>query len=265
MSLPFYEPWFAFAVLIVFVSAFIQGLSGFGMALLAVPLLLSQPGIGIHAVPCLTIVAFGTVVEVLYRYRRHLDLERTLWLAIPALVSTPLGVELLQRVPLPYLRAGVGIFLMLQSLYQLRPRAASAPTAEALVAAEAPSRRDYSRRACVVVGLISGVLGGSMGMVGPLLAAYLIASGISRDSFKVTLNAVFMASLLFRTGNFALKGMLDATWALAGLSLLPVAWLGGKSGVYMDRFIPAARFAVLVNVFLLGLGGWMFVKAWQEF
>ncbi|MCZ7647848.1 MAG: sulfite exporter TauE/SafE family protein [Planctomycetota bacterium] len=257
--------WFWFAVGVTFFASFVQGLTGFGMALVAVPLLLSHERIGTYAIPCLTIACFATVGEVLWRYRRHLDLRRTAWLGAPLLLTTPLGVLALRDWPLWRIQLAVGAILFAIGAWQLNPwarRDSQAPTGDHEPPAEAEDRPaplagDFSRPASLVVGGLSGILGGAVGMVGPLLAGYLIASGIERGRFKVTLNAVFLISLLVRTGNYAWQGLLPPAWALTGICLLPFAWLGSRAGLYMDGYIPAKAFARLVNVFLLGLGIWM--------
>jgi uncharacterized membrane protein YfcA len=250
------------AMLAVFFTAAFQATTGFGMALIGVPALtlLIDPR---SAVECITFVSITSTATIAYSYRSHWDLQRAAWLGVPLLAATPVGVYLLNLLSDAQMRIGVAALLLLTSgmfVVNLLIRkyvgvGGTAPSER--VAERSVGKRDYSRSACLLVGGTSGVMGGATGMTGPLLANYLIRTGISRESFKVTLNLIFTASALWRASLYVGSGMITRETYIATLLLTPVALLGTQAGMRLDKRIPAEHFITVVHFFLLLLGGWL--------
>ena len=258
-------PWLLPALAIVFFSAMFQGTTGFGMALLCTPLLatLIDPR---TAVECVTVVAMATTATIAYSYRSHWDLKRAAWLGAPLLVGTPFGVLLLKILSDAQLKAGVGALLLATSGTYVAGMIFKKTTEAGTIAAAAdPAHPAHiSPAACIVVGGTSGLLGGATGITGPLLANYLIRTGISRESFKVTLNLIFTASAFWRTGCYVAMGLLHRQTLLSALLLIPVALLGTFAGMRLDKKIPAEHFIRIVHVLLLMLGTWMVVSGLRQ-
>ena len=256
--------WIAPAAAAVFVTSIFQGVCGFGMALLCIPILaaLTNPKM---AIECMTVASLGTTATMAFAYRSHWDLRRAAWLGIPLLVGTPFGVYLLKVLSDNQLKAGVGLLLVFTSgayvlqfiLSKLKGGANAVP------ASGDAENGGYSHPACVVVGSLSGVLGGATGMTGPLLANYLIRTGIQREAFKVTLNLIFTASAAWRSSLFLSGGMIPGGLLLWSLSFIPIAALGTLLGMRLDRRIPPEHFISVVHFLLLGLGVWFLVMSWR--
>ena len=258
-------PWFIPALAMMFFTAMFQGTTGFGMALICTPLLAALAGTR-TAVECITLVATTTTATIAYSYRAHWDLKRAIWLGAPLLAGTPLGVLLLKYLTDTQLKMGLGVVLILTSgtfvAGWLRRRTAEAG---AQVPDEKPSTPAHiSPAICIAVGGTSGVLGGATGITGPLMANYLIRTGISRESFKVTLNLIFTASALWRSSCYLAMGMIHRQTFCTALLLIPVAVLGTHAGIRMDKRIPAQHFIPLVHVLLTGLGVWMVVSGFRQ-
>lgn len=261
--------WLLPAMVAVFFTAAFQGTTGFGMALLGVPALalLIDPS---TAVECITFVSIGTAAAIAYSYRKHWDLRRAAWLGVPLLAGTPLGVYVMKLLTNAQIGIGIGVLLivtsgayvigfLLQRGTEVKKEMSAAPDC-ATDGGIAP----YSRTTCLVVGGTSGVMGGATGMTGPLLANYLIRTGISRESFKVTLNLIFTASALWRAGIYVGTGMIEGRTLLSALLLMPVALLGTLAGMRMDKRIPAEQFIRVVHVLLLGLGTWFVIAGCRK-
>jgi uncharacterized protein len=249
------QPWFWPSVIIVFGSATFQGASGFGMALIALPLLMALMGPQM-AVPVVTFANLVPPLVVLWVYRRHWQPRLTAWLGVPTLMTAPLGVHLLKIMTAPQLKMALGGILIASAAWHFLksyfwPKTFS-PDA---VAGGSPK---HSRVACVLVGAFSGVLGGAMGMTGPLLADFLVKSGLGRESFKVTLNIIFLASATWRTGLYAVQGVTTNEAFRVGMVLLPVGLLATILGLMADKHIPAKKFIGYTQVALLMLGVWTF-------
>src|SRR5262245_47501398 len=128
-----------------FVAALVTGLAGFAFALVAA-------AIWLHTLTPLQtatlIVAFGLVVQgySVWQLRNALDWSRLWPFVLGAAIGVPLGVAILDLAdPLP-LRRGIGIVLVLYSIYGLaRPPMKPIPAGGATADAG--------------VGFINGVLG----------------------------------------------------------------------------------------------------------
>ncbi len=103
---------------IFLVSAALQGASGFGMALLAVPLLTlaMEPKIAVPVTTMAGMVGSGMIVLRLWR---HCDWRRAAWLGIPALVTAPFGVHLLKVLTTGQLCLGLGVILVVSAVVSL--------------------------------------------------------------------------------------------------------------------------------------------------
>src|SRR5262245_4297394 len=101
-----------------FAAAFVTGLAGFAFALIAA-------AVWLYVLPpsqtTALIVAYGLLVQgfAVWKLRRNLDLQRLLPLVAGSAVGVPLGLVLLRVVPAAGLRAGIGVLLVLFSLYNL--------------------------------------------------------------------------------------------------------------------------------------------------
>jgi len=254
-------PWFLPALAMMFFTAMFQGTTGFGMALICTPLLAAITGTR-TAVECITLVATTTTATIAYSYRAHWDLKRALWLGAPLLAGTPVGVLLLKYLTDKQLNMGVGVVLLFTSgTYVFGWLTRRAAAADAATPEEKPAPPAHiSPAVCIAVGGTSGILGGATGITGPLMANYLIRTGISRESFKVTLNLIFTASALWRSSCYVAMGMIHRQTLCTALLLIPVAVLGTHAGMRLDKRIPAEHFIPLVHVLLLGLGVWMVVS-----
>lgn len=245
------------ALAVFLVSAMLQGASGFGMALLAVPLLtlLVDPKV---AVPAVTMAGMAVSALTVIQLWRHCDWRRAAWLGIPALLAAPFGVHLLKVLTSQQLCFGLGVVLILSSVVSLCQKQRSC---EGAAAAGRAAR--IGPVGSVAVGGFSGVLGGALGMTGPLLADYLNKSGIRPDEFRITLNLIFLASSVWRTGLYAAQHVMTGPtlWLAAGA--IPVAALGAFVGGVAGRRIRPETFTNSVNWMLLLIGIGMLVQSWR--
>lgn len=232
---------------IFLISGTLQGVSGFGLALVAVPVLASfvEPQI---AVPVATLAGGAVAALMIARFRQHCDWGRAAWLGVPALCIAPFGVHLLKALTASQLRLGLGVVLIGSALFSFFRKA------------PAPDAPRTSRLGSVCVGGFSGVLGGALGMTGPLLADYLIKSGIRREEFSITLNLIFVASAAWRTGLYFAQGLMTGPALQVACLAVPVALTGAAIGILISRRIKNEAFVRFVNVLLVAIGIWMIVE-----
>jgi uncharacterized membrane protein YfcA len=200
-----------------FAGALVAGLSGFAFGLVAASIWLY---ILTPLQTATLIIAFGLIVQgySVWKLRRALD-WRKLWPFIAgAAIGVPFGVSILGWASPAYVRAGIGVFLILYSLYALlRP---SLPPVKGGAAADA------------AVGFANGVLGGITGLAGILVVIWGGLRGWPKDRQRAVFQPVAVAIFAMSAFWLGIKGAVSADTLRLFLFGLPVllagTWLGMK-------------------------------------
>lgn len=217
------------AFAIAALAAFAQAVSGFGSALVAVPLLsvLAGPRTAVVTITALSIAmtALATVRE-----RRHVEWRVAGTLALTGLLGMPVGLLLLSTLDARTLTLVIAALVVVFALV--------------LASGWAPHPGPWVRRAA---GVTSGAMLTSTGMNGPPLVITLQAMRLRADRFRATLQAVFCSQDVAAVLGFAVVGQLSRTALVAiaaGLPGLPLGWLLG------DRIFTGLDAAVFRKVVL---------------
>ncbi len=163
------EP-FAFAFLVIFAAMLIRTLTGFGSALIAIPLLSVLFGAK-FAIPF--ILLYECLIDIMILGRDSLNVKGEINQAWPFIVSgligIPLGTQVLILSSDRILKMVIGIALIVFSLLLLWN-------------VNLKLKRDTLGSA--TVGLLGGFLCGSIGMPGPPMALILSSQGITKEEFR---------------------------------------------------------------------------------
>ena len=217
------------AAAIFVAAALAQAVTGFGSALVAVPLLtlVTDP---VTAVVAATAVSLVLSTGAAWRERTHVDVRTARVLIVAGVVGMPAGLLLLELLDESQLTACMAVTL----LVMLVPVACGV---------------DVPRRAMPVAGLASGALLTSTGMNGPPLVMTLV--GREPVRYRATLQAVLAGQDFVAIAAFAVLGLVDREALLltiAGTLGLPLGW---RTGDVVFRRVPATR---LRHVVVGGLG-----------
>jgi len=216
------------------VMAFVQGVAGFGFALLAVPFFALVLPVK-EAVVLSTLVGTANSCFQVVALRRNIDVVRAQRYLIGSLLGAPLGFALYQRSSTIVLRAIVGIAVVLGTVMVVRaPRHTSARP-----------RLDWG------MALVSGVLLTSTSTNGPPLVVALRAQGVQPDSFRATLAVVFAVTGAAATMGFAVAGNIDHETAWLSAWALPSLLIGASTGQRARVFVAGAMFTWLVALILM--------------
>lgn len=201
-------------LLLVAASAFLlaalaQAVTGFGSALVAVPLL------GLATSPVVAVVAATVVSLVLtagaaHRERRHVDAALARTLVVGGLVGLPLGLLALTVLA----EATLGLLV----------------AAVVLVAVPVVALAPGLRPRPVPAGVVSGALLAGTGMNGPPLV--LALQHLEPRRFRATLQAVFCGQDFVAVLAFAALGLFTpevAVVSTAGVLALPLGWALGDA------------------------------------
>jgi uncharacterized membrane protein YfcA len=230
---------------IIFVSALVQGMAGFGGALIAMPLLTTLLGIQVAAPAYALVGTAGGVVNAL-RWRHHVTLTDVVRLTLPALLAIPLGVWLLGRLDPVVVTRGLGLVLVAYGVYGLVGRAL-------------PQLRH--RGWPVVVGVASGLLTGAFNTGGPPVVAYADACQWDPNRFRGNLQWFFLATGIFVVFSHAAADHFTRDIGLLALGALPALLLGQWIGVRLGNVFSEATFRRVVLVLLLVLGAQLLLMA----
>lgn len=224
--------------LVIFLAAFTQSLSGFGLALVSMALLPSV--IGLHmATPLVALVAIVIESVLLLRFREALEL-RTIWrVVLAALIGTPLGVLFLSRVDENLAMRILGIVIAGYALYALL--GLKLPHLEGSLWA-------YS------AGLVGGLLGGAYNTSGPPVIVYADCRRWQPAVFKSNLQGYFIVSSLAVMVSHAISGNITPqVWSTFWWTL-PFIGVGLLAGLSLDRWLNPLVFRRLVLVLLVVMG-----------
>lgn len=224
--------------LIMFAGAFLQGITGFGSGLVAVPLLSLLLPITMLT-PMLSLINVALAVYLAWLLRHYLAVRRWVPLFTAGVLGTLAGNYALAHLPLTTLQLGMAVFVISAGLLfwfgvQLK------------LAARAPQQTG--------VGLLSGFANGALTLGGPPVVLFLTANRLGRSEFRATLAVFFLALGLTNVISFGLQGRYASidTIALAVLTL--GALLGAYGGHQLSGKLSERAFRRLTLLLVIGAG-----------
>jgi len=223
-----------------FAGALVAGLSGFAFGLVAASIWLY---ILTPLQTATLIVAFGLIVQgySVWNLRRSLDWKKLAPFILGAALGVPVGVGILTWANPAHVRIGVGVFLVLYSLYALF-RPAIAPVKAGGAAADAG------------VGFLNGMLGGITGLAGILVTIWCGLRGWPKDVQRTVFQPVAVATFLMSALWIGARGAITTDTIKLFLIGLPALLAGTWVGLKLFGRLNEAAFRKLVLVLVLASG-----------
>ncbi|MDH4111105.1 MAG: sulfite exporter TauE/SafE family protein [Actinomycetota bacterium] len=215
---------YAAVALVVAGASVAMAVSGFGYALLSVPLLAVLVGAETSVVAN-AVIGLGLVTLMTIR-NRHGVVRRTATVASAgAILAMPLGLVVFVNLDDRALTAAIGT------------------TVIALTIALARGMRFPSTdRTDLVAGLISGALNTSTGTNGPPLVIALHGQRLDPVAFRATLAAIFLVQSVVGLSLFALAGRVTADVGAVALAGYPAMVVGLLMGERLATRVGTERF-----------------------
>ena len=190
---------------IAFVGGFIQGITGFGSALVTIPL-------ATFFVPLPFALAVFAIVDFANGLRLGLENPRNAILGeiarmVPLmLVGIVTGTTLLVNLPRNASLIALGAFVLVYAVYTLSRRGAPATV---------------ERKWAFLAGFCGGLSGTLFGAGGPPYAIYLSHRSLSKEQFRATMTLTTIFSIGLRLVAFAVTGLLtqDGVWITAAAAI----------------------------------------------
>lgn len=231
---------------IAFCGALIFGITGFGSALVTIPL-------ATHLVPLPFALALFAIVDLASALSVGLENPRNAvraeWtrLVPTILAGTALGATLLVNLPRSAGMLLLGAFVISYALYSL--------------ARHAPTNTVHPRWGWVA-GLCGGITSTLFGAGGPPYAIYLSHRALTKEQFRATMGFATMTSISLRVIAFLATGLLlDSRIWLTELVTVPAALMGIFAARKLFLRISRELLLRLVALLLLGSGGSLLWRA----
>jgi uncharacterized protein len=228
--------WIAFSFAL---GSCAQAISGFGFALISIPLASLVVGTT-DAVVIQTLAGCLLSVAMAWKYRADAD-RAVLRLVVPtSLAGIPVGILIVNRVSDRGLRFAVGIGVIVAAT------------------AIATGYRITSKRTGLVngaAGFVSGVLSATTGTNGPPLVIALAGRDATPAAFRATLQGAFAAANLVLVPAFIVSGKVTETGLVGAAVAIVPTMLGRVLGERVFHRLDPAKFrrVVLSMLFVAGI------------
>lgn len=224
--------------IILFLSTFVQGFTGFGFSLVAIPLL------SIFLDTKLIIImniSYSFIINIIVfkKYYKDARLMKILPLLISAILFTFVGVSYLQVINDFILKAIIGVLLIIVGI-----------TNNFGVKFDLKNPEKYY----LPIGALSGLLNGLGGLSGPPVLMFLSNIDLNKSQFKATLSSYFLTMNIVAILIFAFKGLYTLDNLKVVGTQLPQVAIGTAVGVYASTKIEEKLFKRVVNAVIPIMG-----------
>lgn len=224
--------------IILFIAGWVQGVSGFGSALIAIPLLTLIIDIK-TAVPLCSLASTVIATYMTLQLRQSFDLKKIGPLCVGSVPGIAVGVTLLKTVPSHIIQTLMGIFLIGYGVYNLF--------------CTIPSRRLHHWWG-YVAGFLTGAIGAALSAGGPPTIIYTTLNNWTKDEIKATLSGFFCFSSYIVITAHLISGVTTLTVFKTFLVSGPFILLGTALGTYCYRFFKKDLYLKVVFACLIVMG-----------
>lgn len=204
------------------IGGFINGIAGFGAALIAMPLVTSMVPLRL-AVPSCTILGVALCIQMVWTYRKHIDFDRLKPIYVGTVPGAFVGISMMQELPAHYLKLGMGVFLLIYALWGLF--------------FEGKQQRVIHKGWGVVAGFCSTAISSSIGMGGPPTIVYTSLAGWAKDTVKAGIASYFIVSGILVISLQTYAGIQTKETVLMFAAAAPSVLIGVRLGVLFSRRI----------------------------
>lgn len=228
-----------------FLGGFASGLAGFAMGFVV-------SGIWLHIItPIQTtalVVGYGLWTQGygVWKLRRSLNWQSLAPFLVAGALGVPIGTMLLTYVDPAYLRIGVGVLLVLFSIYGLtQPKFTPVP-------AGAPADGG--------IGFVNGVLCGLTGLPGLIITIWCQLRGWTKDVQRAIFQPVMLGAIVVTAISVSVTGVVTADIVKLYVLGLPALLAGLWTGFKLYGKLDDATFRKVILVMLF-FSGWALIIA----
>jgi uncharacterized membrane protein YfcA len=233
------------AGLIVLLSHFQEGITGFGCTVLALPFVVLLVGLRM-SVPVLVMQAWVTALFIVLEARRFIAWVEFAHILVPVASGLPLGMWIAKILPedglkwaLAAFMVGVGIEGLLRNPCTSQSLSTSRP------------KKHWLARTFLFGG---GVIHGAFGTGGPLVVAYAARTLPNKSLFRVTLCLLWLVLNTVMIGHWFISKSLSQEVLFLTIVCLPFTLVGVVLGNAVHYRVNECIFRRVVYIVLIGSG-----------
>lgn len=241
------------SAIVIFITHMLEGITGFGSTVLALPFLNVTLGLRI-SVQLLCVLSWSMALYIVLRSWKNILWKEFLFIILWAVLGMPLGIWLFDKLPGAWLCIFLGIFMVAVGIRgeiaTLKPRKTE-PTNQA-------AKRTLIMKILLLCG---GIIQGAFGTGGPFVVIYSSQALPDKRVFRVTLSLLWLSTNSIRLLKWGVSGEL---WnrELGGYLLwaFPVMFAGVLIGDYLHNKVSEHHFKIGVYAILVLSGIFMVVN-----
>ena len=233
---------------VAFIAAAVASVAGFGTATMTVPFPAMIVGLK-AAIPLIACFHGFSGFWRLIQLKQMVNWRLMLLYGVPSVVTAFLGAKLFLTVPVEAIGLGVGIFLILWSIYSI------------VIPGETMPEKTW---VLVIGGCISGFTAGLIGLGGAIRGAFLISTEMKKEMFIATSSAIALITDISRVTTYVVQGSIEPQyyWYIPVFFVVGFAgsWVGVKQvlkrlpELVVKRVVYVVLILVSIN-FILGYFG----------
>jgi len=233
---------------VIFLAAVLRGITGFGFAIAAVPPLsfLVAPSMAVVIVALLQVMVGVRDIPTL---RHDMDKQALKWLALGALLGTPLGVLLLSSLDPALVKISVAAIVLVAVPVLLSPKRFAFPPGP---------------KSALPSGMASGFFGGLAAMPGPPAILYFVGSQSKTVQTRASLMVFFVITASCSVPMFWLSDLISLEIIGISLAALPLFFAGGWVGAKIFARTSDAAYRYASIAILVAMAGATAVQGFLE-
>ncbi|MCX7680207.1 MAG: sulfite exporter TauE/SafE family protein [Spirochaetes bacterium] len=220
---------------VILVSAFVQGISGFGMALVSMSILPFLLPLRI-VTPLVLLNGFAVTVVLFIAKRDHFELRDLIPLLASATVGIPFGIYILVHFDDRILQKILAILIFLYCIYSLANFSFSSKISE---------------RWTYLFGFLAGSLGAAFNINGPPVIIHAMLQQWEKDRMLANLQAFFLFSTILIGIGHCVQGFYTREVIMLWLSLLPINIIGTVAGIFVNKQVNNEQFKKIILILLI--------------
>ncbi len=222
---------------ILLLASFAQGLTGFGFALISIPLLSLLIDVK-HAVPlgalCGLVINIYLAVE-LNEHIKYLELKN---LILGAVIGIPIGVIFLTQANTDLIKDILGVVILVFVLFSIT---------------NVFKRSGLNRRWGYLFGFLSGIFGGAFNTNGPPILVYFYLQGWDKNKQKASITGFFIITTIIIVSSHFISGLTTVGVLKDFIIYLPFILIGLIAGSRLFKKVSTEIFQKIIMVGLLAI------------
>ena len=232
---------------IFFLAGIIQGMTGFGSALIAMPLLSLFIDVK-TAVPLCILQSVLMTSYLSFTLKDHMEKKKIVPLLIGSLPGIYCGATLLKNVESDVIKLLLGSLIVVYSVYSLFLK---------------PKPKNLHKAWAYIAGFGTGFIGSAFSTGGPPAIIYTTLTGWSKDYIKATLTGFFLTSAIITAAVHAASGLTTALVLKYFFTSSAFVLIGVYAGTQLYKRVSSEGYIKVILILLVILGGMMCITALQ--